>query len=153
MRRQTEGGAVSAVREGDPQGQGGDEGMNRQKGRWETEDEIAARWGVSKSAVGAMMDKGYVDWERDPRTDRYMAVKRKGRPAFDPSKYIDKEKISGTGAPYTLEDLLLAVTLPLWIIPKMLYDAFNPPPGGGIDYVEQECKQWLYGTGKYANRD
>ena len=48
---------------------------------------------------------------------------------------------------------MLAITLPLWIIPKMLYDAFNPPPGGGIDYVEQECTQWLYGTGKYANRD
>ena len=133
--------------------------MGAYKGSWESDEEIAARWGVPKATVSAMIDNGYVDWERDPKTDRYMAVKRAGRPGLS----LSPTKITGTWPlglgtcdpenPYTLENFLLAITLPIWIIPMMLYDAFNPPPGGGIDYVQQECTQWLYGTGKYANRD
>ena len=126
--------------------------MGYYKGSWESDEEIAARWGVSKAAVAAMIDKGYVDWKRNPRTNRFMAVKRAGRPAFDPSKYVDKGSTVNPGAPYTMEDVLLAITSPIWGIPYLLYLCFNPPPGGGIDYVEQENVQWLYGTGKYANR-
>ena len=127
--------------------------MGAYKGSWETDEEIAARWGLPKATVSAMIDNGYVDWERDSRTNRYIAVRRAGRPAFDPSKYLGGSSAVDPNNPYTAENILLALTLPIWIIPKILYDCFNPPPGGGIDYVEQECTQWLYGTGKYANRD
>lgn len=65
-----------------------------------------------------------------------------------------------TGIVYEKPSLLLTiiatVTLPIWIIPMVvvaIVQSWTSDEGGGLDLCERERTQWLYGTGRYANRD
>lgn len=60
---------------------------------------------------------------------------------------------SGVGT--VLLSILVALTWPIWIVPLIFIHSLCGlgSNGKGLDLVERERVQWLYGTGKYAKRD
>ena len=67
---------------------------------------------------------------------------------------------TSTGIVYEKPSLLLTIvatlTLPIWIVPIVIWyiiKSWIDDDGGGLDLVERERVQWLYGTGRYANKD
>ena len=60
-----------------------------------------------------------------------------------------------TGAGTVLLAIVVALTWPIWIVPLIFIHSLCGlgSNGNGLDLVERERTQWLYGTGKYANRD
>lgn len=61
---------------------------------------------------------------------------------------------SGVGT--VLLSILVALTWPIWIVPIVIWyiiKSWVDDDGGGLDLVERERVQWLYGTGRYANKD
>ena len=51
--------------------------------------------------------------------------------------------------------IVVALTWPIWIVPLIFIHSLCGlgSNGKGLDLVEREQTQWLYGTGRYANKD
>jgi len=60
-----------------------------------------------------------------------------------------------SGAGTLLLAIVVALTWPIWIVPLIFIHSLCGlgSNGKGLDLVEREQTQWLYGTGRYANKD
>lgn len=68
---------------------------------------------------------------------------------------MNNAETNETGAGTVLLAIVVALTWPIWIVPLIFIHSLCGlgSNGKGLDLVEREGTQWLYGTGKYANRD
>ena len=68
----------------------------------------------------------------------------------------DNRTVTVCENPPLLLTIIATLTWPIWIIPVVIVTickSWTSDEGCGLDLCERERTQWLYGTGRYANRD
>ena len=73
----------------------------------------------------------------------------------DGKKNLNDAGESESGIGTLLLAIVVALTWPIWIVPLIfIHSLFGLGSNGkGLDLVEREQTQWLYGTGRYAKKD
>lgn len=147
---------------------------------YETAERICREYGLSGDEFTRLSEGGHLHcfWDDDGygdislkpsaydeiraiRADRNRRHERRFAPS-KPAETTAREQSSGVEPWMVFAAILFPIWIPLWLIWEMIkaLNPFTDPMAEPVDaaddgwsYAEREQKQWLYGTGRYANRD